>query len=420
MDIRAINNSLDYIEKHLMEKINISQIASHVSYSDFHFSRMFAEGVGLTIKQYVSSRRVVHVLYEVTLGKALITAAFDYGYDDYSSFYKACKRVFGLSPKKCLDLLTIKEPRVFFIGKEKYPMITEGKLKTVIKNWQLKDYKMSPIYNENGQASKNIFLVGGYRAIVTNNYHKVIESKRLSDALNHDGLKTPCYLVTKSGEYYVKIDDQYVVLVEELDASTYTKDEILSSKEVRLSMGRAIGRLHLVLESFEVGEEESNVYDTCNDWAIDIVKALVYEEVLPKSFYEDFKKFEALSKRLNKSFIHRNPHMHNLFFKDDDIVAYGDLHLATYDLTLFDICYLCTSLLAEPGVDRDVWLTKYKDIVEGYNQIKHLNEDENKAIPYMMYAIQLIFIAYFASQDGHHDLAEKNYVLLKWLYENLD
>jgi len=48
-----------------------------------------------------------------------------------------------------------------------------------------------------------------------------------------------------------------------------------------------------------------------------------------------------------------------------------------------------------------------------------LTEDEINAVPYMIYSIQMIFIAYFATQDAHQDLAIKNYELLRWLYENL-
>jgi len=47
-----------------------------------------------------------------------------------------------------------------------------------------------------------------------------------------------------------------------------------------------------------------------------------------------------------------------------------------------------------------------------------LTEDEFKSIPYVIYSIQMIFIAYFKTQDDYLDLAIKNYDMLTWLYQH--
>ncbi len=70
-------------------------------------------------------------------------------------------------------------------------------------------------------------------------------------------------------------------------------------------------------------------------------------------------------------------------------------------------------------MDQSKWLEIFSDLIEGYSGIIKLTDDERKALPYVVYSIQLIFIAYFATQASHQDLALKNYKLLKWLYENL-
>jgi len=419
MDIITINKSLVFIEKHLRELVDVQKIADHVGYSSFHFARMFSEAVGLSLKHYINTRKVMHVLYEAKGDKSLINAAFDYGYEDYSSFYKACKRVYGKSPKACLESLHMKQPEVFLLGKERYPMITEQKLKTIIKKWPLDHYEINNIYSENGKVRKDHFLVGGYRVIVTNNYNKVLESKRISDSLREAGIKTPKYLLNDEGSHYVSYEDQYIVLVEEMEQKPYLLENIKASERVRQALGQAVASLHLALEPLENFEADSDAYDTCMRWAFDIVKDLEVESPLAEEFFKEFESYGPKFKTLPHQIIHRNPHMHNIFFKNGDLRGFGDLHLTTHDIRLFDLCYLCTSILAEVKMDPMMWLEQYQDIISGYNKIIKLSPEETHAIPYMMYAIQMIVIAYFATQDGHKDLAIKNYESLKWMKENL-
>ncbi|MCH4889251.1 helix-turn-helix domain-containing protein [Acidaminobacter sp. JC074] len=419
MDIKTINLSLDYIEKHLHRQLTVDEVANHVLYSSYHFTRMFSDAVGMTVKRYISKRKVLHVLYQTQEGKSMITAAFDYGYEDYSSFYKACKRVFAMSPKACLSELNFDKPVVFFIGKEKYPMITEQKLKNLLKKWSLDQEEIRPVFSENHQKRKDLFLVGDYRVIITNNYNKILESKRISDALNMDGIKTPKYIENSEGDYYLKLDDLYLVVKEEFNYSTYSVEEIASSKDIRFRLGQSIGKLHYTLGSMPDIDQESNSYEVCKNWAMPIVKGLDTDNILDKAFYVDYEEFEELSKTIPYGIIHRNPHMHNIYFKDDELVGYGDFYLTTQNMRIFDICYLATSILAEAKMDKYLWLEQYHDLIDGYKSVIDLSEDEKNAIPYMMYSIQMIFISYFETQDGYHDLAVKNLKLLKWLYENL-
>lgn len=420
MDIKTINSSLEYIEKHLHKRLTIEEIAHYVAYSDFHFARIFSDTVGMTISQYISRRKVLHILYETKQGTPMITAAYDYGYEDYSSFYKACKRVYGMSPKDCLSNLKLAEPRVFFIGKERYPMMTEQKLKTIIKAWSLNDDDLEPVYSENRLKRKDQFLIGDHRVIVTNNYHKILESKRIADALNENGIRTPNFLKNKDGDYYVSVDDQYVMIKEEFKDKIFSVDEIASSKQVRILLGQAIGKLHSILEKMPQIQEVKSSYDVCQSWAMPIVKELSVDDPLPELFYEDYQGFESLSKTIPYGIIHRNPHFQNIFFKEDEVVGFGDFYLTTQNMRIFDICYLATSILAKSGIKKELWLEQYHDLIEGYNSVIALTVDEKKAMPYMMYSIQMIMIAYFSTQDGYEDLAIKNYHLLLWLYKQFN
>jgi len=414
--ISLINSSLLYIEEHVQEMITPEDVANHVMYSVHHFSRMFSEQVGLSIKQYSVNRRVKHVLYEAVKGKLLIDAVFEYGFDSYSGFYKACQKTYGLSPKICLKTLKIHAPVVFLLGKEKYPMITEVKIKKALKNWDV-DQTLQPIYSENRQKRKDMWQVDAYTVMVTHNYNKILESIRISAEMTKQGILTPQFIKNKSDEYYLEVDGHYMVVKERFDYKTYDVDSIVADKEVRRRLGESVGKLHLLMAELDDSTANvSNAYDTVNNWAKDVVLSLDKDD-LDTTFYDEYNTFDKLSKKIPTSIIHRNMHLHNIYFKDNELMGYGDFFLTQKDVRLFDICYLATSILAEMK-EKESWFDILNDLIGGYDNIVNLTEDEFKSIPYVIYSIQMIFIAYFKTQDDYLDLAIKNYDVLTWLYQH--
>nr|WP_223067084.1 AraC family transcriptional regulator [Paenibacillus caui] len=53
-----IHQSIDYIERHLDESIELERVAAHVGFSMFHFHRIFRREVGMTVADYVRTRRL--------------------------------------------------------------------------------------------------------------------------------------------------------------------------------------------------------------------------------------------------------------------------------------------------------------------------------------------------------------------------
>lgn len=53
-----IDEVIVYIHQHIYEPLSLSQLADHVAYSPYHFTRIFKERVGLSPHYYVSSLRL--------------------------------------------------------------------------------------------------------------------------------------------------------------------------------------------------------------------------------------------------------------------------------------------------------------------------------------------------------------------------
>jgi AraC family transcriptional regulator len=98
--IRLINKTEDYIEQHLANSISLCELAKNVHLSEFHFHRIFKEYSTETIKQFVTRVKLERaaIFICVTSSLSLTEIAFNYGYNDGSSFSRAFKKHFGSSP----------------------------------------------------------------------------------------------------------------------------------------------------------------------------------------------------------------------------------------------------------------------------------------------------------------------------------
>lgn len=50
-----IEEAILYIQRHIYEPLSLRQLANHVSYSPYHFTRIFKARTGLSPLYYVSS-----------------------------------------------------------------------------------------------------------------------------------------------------------------------------------------------------------------------------------------------------------------------------------------------------------------------------------------------------------------------------
>lgn len=95
-----IQNSIDYIEKHLCENIKLDEIARQSYFSEFHFHRLFRKAVGTSVMEYVRKRRLSLAAKELAeTGEKITNIAFKYQFNSEESFSRAFKRLYGTSPR---------------------------------------------------------------------------------------------------------------------------------------------------------------------------------------------------------------------------------------------------------------------------------------------------------------------------------
>ena len=97
--IAGLQNAIDYIENHLTEKLDYTDIADKAFTSPFHFQRVFGILCNYTLGEYIRNRRLTLAGSELSSSDAkVIDAALKYGYDSPESFSRAFTRFHGIAP----------------------------------------------------------------------------------------------------------------------------------------------------------------------------------------------------------------------------------------------------------------------------------------------------------------------------------
>lgn len=102
--IEGISKSLEYMENHICEDININDIASQANFSSFYYQRIFHVLCGCTVSEYLRNRRLTLAGQDLALGThKVIDIAMKYGYDSPDSFTRAFVKFHGITPSNAKE-----------------------------------------------------------------------------------------------------------------------------------------------------------------------------------------------------------------------------------------------------------------------------------------------------------------------------
>lgn len=97
---RLINKTEDYIEINLDKQITLADVAKNANFSEYHFHRLFSKYSHETLKQFITrikmERSAVYLAVDREI--SITEIAMKYGYSSSSSYNKAFKKHYGISP----------------------------------------------------------------------------------------------------------------------------------------------------------------------------------------------------------------------------------------------------------------------------------------------------------------------------------
>lgn len=94
-----MNRAMEYIEEHLTEDIDYSEISKIACCSEYHFKRMFSFLSGVGLSEYIRRRRLTLAALDLKdKSLRIIDVAVRYGYDSADSFSRAFHSIHGILP----------------------------------------------------------------------------------------------------------------------------------------------------------------------------------------------------------------------------------------------------------------------------------------------------------------------------------
>lgn len=91
---------LRYINAHLTEELSINHIAETFYLSRYHMMRQFKQETGYTIGTYISQKRLLYARELLREGASVTKACYESGFKEHSTFTRAYKQLFGVTPAK--------------------------------------------------------------------------------------------------------------------------------------------------------------------------------------------------------------------------------------------------------------------------------------------------------------------------------
>jgi AraC family transcriptional regulator len=131
--VESLNAVIDYVEKHITEKLDLNYLAGIACRSLYDFQRLFSFITEMSIAEYIRKRRLTLAGLDIKHNEVTVTeAALKYGYESPVSFARAFQAFHGVIPseakKSNISLKTF--PRLIFqiIVKEVSQVIRTDKI----------------------------------------------------------------------------------------------------------------------------------------------------------------------------------------------------------------------------------------------------------------------------------------------------
>ena len=104
-DQTMVAQVIDYINDHYHEALSLDLLAERFFVSKYHLSHEFTRQMGTGIYQYIQKKRLLIARQLMAQGQKPVDVYALCGFGDYAAFFRAFRKVYGLSPRAYVQSL---------------------------------------------------------------------------------------------------------------------------------------------------------------------------------------------------------------------------------------------------------------------------------------------------------------------------
>tara|TARA_B110000967_G_scaffold24773_1_gene22776 strand:- start:1533 stop:2501 length:969 start_codon:yes stop_codon:yes gene_type:complete len=250
---------------------------------------------------------------------------------------------------------------------------------------------------EDGIENTNYFLLVNDKKYILTIYEKRVKEKDLpffSDLmteLDSEGFKCPLPIKNNSNKTISNYKDKNLMIVSFLEGKA---KKVLNPENCK-ALGREVARMHLITKKFKIQRQNDlsigswrKMFEQVKEKCIDIHKDLPR---LIESNLADVEK--NWPKNLPKGIIHADLFSDNIFFKDEKFNGIIDFYFSCNDFYALEIAICFNALCFDGSKDNLSFnFTKAKNFMNGYSQLRKLNDSEKKSIKVLSQGSALRFL----------------------------
>lgn len=94
------SDALKFIESHIKESLSVKIIAERLNVSESTLAHIFKNEMKIPIYKFIREKKLIFINRLIADGVPATLAAAEYGFNDYSGFFRQYKAMFGVSPSK--------------------------------------------------------------------------------------------------------------------------------------------------------------------------------------------------------------------------------------------------------------------------------------------------------------------------------
>lgn len=274
-----------------------------------------------------------------------------------------------------------------------YTDVTEGELEAFLRNYpvgELLSYKGIAEGTENS----NFLLHTTTGSYILTLYEKRVEKSDLPfflglmQHLAHKGISCPLPVDGTDGNVIGTLAGRPAVVITFLEGMWLRRPQAVHCREV----GKALAELHLAGQDFAMTRPNALAIDGWRKlWDAARPRADEVEPGLAREVDADFAEFEkGWPKDLPSGVIHADLFPDNVFFLGDGLSGLIDFYFACNDLYAYDLATCLNAWCFEK--DFSFNLTKGTALLDGYQSVRPLGEDEKAALPILARGSALRFM----------------------------